>query len=385
MVFSPLNYHINDALASLAKFGRTIWSMVQAKRVEIRSKILGSGYIDTVDGVVLVKEEDPLCTVLLNLAKHKKFDKIEEILQNTDRCYLTRWLDVTRVSSHSTLLHLILEYQPTTTCVHIVIQRLRDQNPCGGGGILTATDAHGRNPLHVAVMNGCDVSVIEYLIHCPNDDATSDDETLKPATMKDKMGRLPLHWACAYNAQKQSRKRGLRKALFTNLHCARRSISKNKENMRRVIEVLVKAYPSTVSVPDQSRRTALEYATENKLDHHIVRMLGQSTKFFHDPMNHNFLLKDSVPTLVEQYPGAYIDKTQNPKSDTLLFQHRTIQQCDVPREIVLMETKEDDSTMGSMGVVSRFYSKGRIVLTKRNCRKRYPIPTTIHQYELVQF
>lgn len=202
----------------------------------------------------------------LSLAKHGKFEEIEEILKALKASDLATWLEDFSPAQNdagleafrgATMLHLIMEYKPPATLVDVLILRLSELKD----GIVPedATDLRGRTPLHLAVHYCCEPSVIKRLVYGV--------VSVLPAVTKDSTGRLPLHWACE-NPQ------GFTIKSACMLCCGNRP--KNCDKMVEIIEMLMKVYPHAVTVKDMAGNTPLTLAIANGADHNTILLLDRA-------------------------------------------------------------------------------------------------------------
>jgi hypothetical protein len=261
---------------------------------------------------------------LLQLAKVRRFDLIADVLSNKSDEDVFAWIDDCSLSKDGasgmqtfkgeTILHLIMLYQPPVEVVCILIQRMMQKRPDTVPE--AATDLLSRTPLHIAVMNDCEVAVIERLL--------SGTVTLVPAVAKDSQQRLPLHWACIRPKSKD----------YWWQSCAARL--RDSENTIRVIETLLDAYPHAVHVQDQTGMTPLDLAIVNFSHPYVLRLLDDLT--------------------MSKSPTA-IDHSNSETVDTL--------QSDIPYEISNSSNDdehghdEDDVSSIGTGGISSYHWNGR--------------------------
>jgi hypothetical protein len=208
-------------------------------------------------------------TSLLHLAKQRRFDRIEEYLSFSGDARISAWIDAgsfpnavsmgLQAFKGETILHLIMVYQPTVEVVDLLIAAMIKKDPRVVPEAVT--DIQGRTPLTVAVIHNCDVSVIRRLLNGVT--------TIVPAVTKDTWQRLPLHWACTHEST----------VVKSNWAIKCTAKAKDCDNMVRIIEALLKAYPYAAVVKDVAGMTPLEIAANNRADlyvQQIIRMAWES-------------------------------------------------------------------------------------------------------------
>lgn len=200
---------------------------------------------------------------LLHLAKQRRFDKIEELLSFSSPQRISNWIDSgsfcgavsmgLQAFKGETILHLIMVYQPTVEVVDLLIKAMTRKD----ARVVpeAVTDIQGRTPLTVAVIHNCDVSVIRRLLNGVT--------TIVPAVTKDTWQRLPLHWACTHEST-------VSKPSWSILCHAN---SKGYDNMIKIIEALLKAYPYAVVVKDVAGMTPLDIAVNKFADPYVQQIL----------------------------------------------------------------------------------------------------------------
>jgi hypothetical protein len=168
---------------------------------------------------------------------------------------------------YSTTLHEILTYQPTLEVVDLLCiltnetrfirreSKMLNHKLC----VEDTSDFHGRKPLHIAVIFGCDHSVITRLI--------KGSLRCCPATAVDDLGRTPLHWACCTTTailnSRQSR------SILQLGHCLMcfTKVSPNSndhENLIMIVQVLITHCPHSASMRDCDGYTPFDLARQNK-------------------------------------------------------------------------------------------------------------------------
>lgn len=200
---------------------------------------------------------------ILQLAKQRRFDKIEELLSFSSPERIAAWIDTESFSGAvsmglqafkgETILHLIMVYQPTVEVVDLLIKAMirKDARVVPEA----VTDIQGRTPLTVAVIHNCDVSVIRRLLNGVT--------TIVPAVTKDTWERLPLHWACTHEST-------IAKPSWSILCTAK---AKGCDNMTKIIEALLKAYPYAAVVKDVAGMTPLDIAVNKFADPYVQQIL----------------------------------------------------------------------------------------------------------------
>jgi hypothetical protein len=200
---------------------------------------------------------------LLQLAKQRRFDKIEELLSFSSPERISTWIDAgsfcgavsmgLQAFKGETILHLIMAYEPTVEVVDLLIKAMtrKDSRVVPEA----VTDIQGRTPLTVAVIHNCDVSVIRRLLNGVT--------TFVPAVTKDTWQRLPLHWACTHESivSKSS----------WSIKC--HSKAKGCDNMIKIIEALLKAYPYAAVVKDVAGMTPFDIAFNKFADPYVQQIL----------------------------------------------------------------------------------------------------------------
>lgn len=206
---------------------------------------------------------------ILELAKQGNFEQIEEILTTGFRNFdAASWMEDCSLSKGSTclqtfkgetILHLIMAYQPPSEVVDLLIRKIIQKRP--GSVPEDKADMHGRTPLHVAVIHGCDIAVVDRLMNGV--------VSYGPALTKDSQLRLPLHWACANPKLSSKGRSGL-------ASCGSRS--KDSENMIRIIQALVKVYPHAVTMKDQCGMTPLDLAVKVNANKYALNILESTSE-----------------------------------------------------------------------------------------------------------
>jgi ankyrin repeat protein len=195
---------------------------------------------------------------LLLLAKRRKFDEIMELLNGPgyhrllDECMKSRDESLNLFVGPSPL-HILVRYCPPVELVDRMIQRIieytnDDMVP------EDSLDPDGRCPLHVAVLSGCDHSVIVRLL--------SGVTHILPAVSKDSFDRTPLHYACANGKGSK----------HSFLSPRRRNVDET-ENTFLTVRALVRAYPEAVEIKDCKGKTPWDLALEHKAERRILYVL----------------------------------------------------------------------------------------------------------------
>jgi len=298
-------------------------------------------------------------TPFLQLAKLRKFERIEEILIVSEASDLASWLEDYSLAQEqrkaglqafrgdTSMLHLVMEYKPPATLVSALILRLRELKP-GGFVPEDSTDQLGRTPLHMAVVYGCDVSVIDCLLNGV--------VTVSPAHTKDSSGRLPLHWACANP--------GGRNNSSTHLIPRCGSRSKISDNMAQIIEKLLKVYPRAVTVRDKSGMTPLNLAIQNGAGHCIILMLDQAHRKFQN--------QDGYADSTGNSATAALTETDIPM-EIFGGPNFFVTPNDCPAENVPREDCDDDMSSVGTGGVSCYVRKKSRRRSSRKKKARRPI------------
>jgi hypothetical protein len=201
---------------------------------------------------------------LLELAKQKRFDKIEEYLTLSSDSRVSSWIDGgsfpkavsmgLQAFKGETVLHLIMVFEPTVEVVDLLIRAMIRKEPQVVPEAVT--DIQGRTPLTVAVINNCDISVIRRLL--------SGVTAIVPAVTKDSWQRLPLHWACSHSS--------IAKKRSWSIACTDKS--KSSDNMVRIVETLLKVYPHAAAWKDVAGLTPFDIATKNRADPYVLQIVG---------------------------------------------------------------------------------------------------------------
>ncbi len=205
----------------------------------------------------------PSSASILQLAKQRRFDKIEELLSFSSPERIAAWIDTEsfrgavsmglQAFKGETILHLIMVYQPTVEVVDLLVKAMiRKDSKVVPEAV---TDIQGRTPLTVAVIHNCDVSVIRRLLNGVT--------TIVPAVTKDTWERLPLHWACTHEST-------VAKPNWSILCNAK---AKDCDNMTKIVEALLKAYPYAAVVKDVAGMTPLHIAANKLADPYVQQIL----------------------------------------------------------------------------------------------------------------
>jgi hypothetical protein len=237
------------------------------------------------------------------LVTSRNFDRIIAILTNKRyrRSELLFWI-LCAIPHKNLVLHYILPYQPPVEIVHVIIRMLlqktksdiekmkrkRPNLPYNEELLAIAPestiDSVGHVPLHVAASNGCDVQIIYQLLKAQSDDKSSRNN----AMCRDYSDRLPLHSVCCNlkgvrnfdsnllsnkDSHNSAQKKGGGGWGFT-LHGSQSYNSKmQKENMYKVVEALLLAYPEAVMLRDSEGKRPIDIARSNKADTSILQLL----------------------------------------------------------------------------------------------------------------
>lgn len=259
------------------------------------------------DNDVNKKQQEPLTSPMMQLAKNRQFDKIESILRckdtdvenflaftanggmmlsgtvgGSDSVDLHQGSLTTEESSNSrdsghpltrrqdnptTPLHEVLEYCPPLAVVNLLCQSLHFEERtvyefsisagCTNSSPEDVATEDGRKPLHIACEHGCDIAVVKRLMK-----GTS---YVRPVMACDVQGRTPLHWAC------ENPKGTSTGSSFSLFNSSRRK--QCVDNMVQVIESLLHAYPRAALLKDQNHQTPLDIARDKKADARILKLL----------------------------------------------------------------------------------------------------------------
>mmetsp|Transcript_51691 Transcript_51691/g.124777 ORF Transcript_51691/g.124777 Transcript_51691/m.124777 type:complete len:473 (+) Transcript_51691:507-1925(+) len=121
---------------------------------------------------------------LVKLLKRRDFGTIRHMLLDSTVDVNSSWFRREYTIMGDNCLHYLLRFRPDSQTVSAMIYRLRligIQEP------ELSVDLTGRTPLHVAVLHGCDVSVIDTLLKANAGHISS--------RAQDVNGRVPLHYA----------------------------------------------------------------------------------------------------------------------------------------------------------------------------------------------
>mgnify|MGYP005857285935 CR=1 FL=1 len=162
------------------------------------------------------------------LAKRRRFDQIRKLLIDLNVNHGT-WLTLGIQKRGTTALHVILEHRPPLDVTVLLIEKLSSKPYFVVPE--QARDNTGQTPLHVAVSNECDFSVINRLLRGLTGSF--------PARIQDNQGCLPLHVACSH----------------------KRLDGKTGE-AAKIIKLLLAHYPESATVIDHRGRTPLDYAKQ---------------------------------------------------------------------------------------------------------------------------
>jgi len=158
----------------------------------------------------------------LRLANERNFDAICQMI--ADPTTPKDWLPWKERP-----LHALCLLQPNVPVVRAVLQYLSRHHP----NPAIQMDTIGRTPLHVAVHHGASLAVLQ--------------ELMAGVSMRDHAGRYPLHWACASNKSRESRRR-----------------KKGIENSVRTVNALLEAYPVAATAKNHQSKTPLDLALQSK-------------------------------------------------------------------------------------------------------------------------
>ena len=185
-------------------------------------------------------EKLPHLSTLLQMGE---FNSIHEILQDTKR-NLSQWFDEEYSITGENCLHTIMKYNPPPTLIHLMIERLVDY---GISEPELSVDDLGRTPLHHAVGYSCSPAVVHELVSSPAGRLS--------ARAQDADGRLPLHMVLQpYGIQ------CIGKDYKVRLSDSNVDLSAIRRIMKGTISVLLEVCPQSVTVRDDKKRTALDYA-----------------------------------------------------------------------------------------------------------------------------
>lgn len=146
-----------------------------------------------------------------------------------------------------------------------------------------AIDSFGQVPLHIASGNGCDIRVIHRLLR-----GSSKIDT--PAMVRDHHWRYPLHTACCnvkgvknFTLMNNSKIIGTKNNTAGNTSTPKKWVSffstpssskkRGLENMVKIIDALINAYPDAVMCRDKDGNRPIDLARKNKADVSIVNLL----------------------------------------------------------------------------------------------------------------
>ena len=233
-----------------------MYLLIRMTGLRLRSSVGGNGV-----------SRNTLTTPLLQLAKQRRFEKIEELLMSQCEDDIASWIDDCSLKGDSglqafkgeTILHLIMVYQPPVQVIDLLVHRMSQKQP--GTVPEASTDIQGKTPLSVAVAHNCDVAVIHRLMNGV--------ASVVPAVAKDSWHRLPLHWACA-------NPKGSSKGKKWSLVCGYRS--KDSDNMTKIIEMLIKVYPHAVTIKDRNGMTPFDLAVKHDANPYVLFLLDSAWK-----------------------------------------------------------------------------------------------------------
>jgi hypothetical protein len=293
----------------------------------------------------------------LKLAKQQKFTEIGRILENDSIWDVEAWLEeatdtpktghavnalpktaksykYTNVWNGESALHLIVNHRPPVSLVDSLSRWITKNNP--GYVPEDAVDARGQTPLHIAVIQGCDVTVIDRLANSPS--------STFPTTTMDDWRRCPLHWACCMKPRTPS-------DTVCNGHATLGFLSSSSsnaqpsqafvDNMVKIVLVLIKSYPQAAVIEDKDRKTPLDLAVDNKLDRRILLSLLKAS-------NEAALSSDTRGQKKNRNSPTNTDASTSSLSS--LCSTSTEECFSVPMDIVGRESVDSDtSEMSSIG------------------------------------
>ena len=121
---------------------------------------------------------------LVKLLKRRDFSTIRRLLLDSTVNVNSSWFSRSYTMMGENCLHYLLRFRPDSRTVSAMIYRLHS---CGIQEPELSVDLTGRTPLHVAVLHGCDVSVIDTLLKANAGRVST--------RAQDFNGRVPLHYA----------------------------------------------------------------------------------------------------------------------------------------------------------------------------------------------
>ena len=296
-----------------------------------------------------------------SLIKRRKFDKIIRVLSDRT-CNVTAWLDTNGTEEGSKLLnapfqlfkarlplHTALQYQPPVELVDLLIGRLGENAEVGTAGVVSTQNMLGQSPLHIAVVNDADISVIERLLQ---------DMPLN-ALPCDIWGRSPLHWVIANDSA-------------VNVGCFRSTTKKTMhalESKIMIITAIITVFPSCLNIRDNEGFTALELGIRHQSDEALLYVLEQA--------NHKQAGKVNELTVCNTSKSKRFSKagSRQPSTDTSLSFGSNVDR-DIPVEIIEVtdsswwSDNDDDSSVGTGGVSKFTPSRRRPRMSSRRYYER---------------
>ena len=118
-------------------------------------------------------------------------------------------------------------------------------------------DDRGRYPIHVAVANGCEPDVIQFLIR----------SNPKHPGHQDKSGKTPLHYAGECYAKS-----------YADIHYLPQDYNEVNRRTLEVVEILVKAAPESANVEDEEEMNPIEYAVLNSSNITVVKLMQRASR-----------------------------------------------------------------------------------------------------------
>ena len=299
-----------------------------------------------------------------SLIKRRNFDKIIGVLQD-ETSDITAWLDKYAIRGSSKVcatpfqlfkshlpLHTALQYRPPVELVDLLIGRLAQHDDEGSSGVVATQNMLGQSPLHLAVVHGCDICVIERLL-----------QDMSPTlTPRDIWGRTPLHWIVANDSA-------------VNVGCfgsTSKKLRRDLDSKVKIITAITASFPSFLHIRDKEGFTALELGISHEADGALLYLLRKASQQ-HNAHPKNDLTVCNNRNKIDSKPNWCPRPIGTP--DTSLS-HLSNVDSDIPLEIIEMTDScylsgDDASSVGSGGISKFHHPTSRP--QQRLTRKLFPL------------
>jgi len=187
------------------------------------------------------KSIDPNQTTLTRLISEKSWTTISLILKSVTDLQIDN--NAPDAVTEDTIIHLACEFQAPLRIIRLLSSRYPRS--------VQMPDSLGRFPIHVAAKWSATPDVIQFLVW----------ENPTAVGIKDDCGKIPMHYVGEYYVQNYD-------------PCLRIPVSKS---MKRVVEIINKAAPSSSILEDNDGMNAIEYAIESGTDLDVVQSIQNAS------------------------------------------------------------------------------------------------------------